>query len=82
MGLAYGDFQLLGFRSNSPSLAASLAGVNEEKAALPLDGVLNSHKPGAMISLGESDQIQRVLGVIWNPETDLLGFSHCTRVYT
>jgi len=27
-----------------------------------------------IVSLGESDQMQRVLGVIWNPETDCFGF--------
>ena len=89
-GLAYGDFPLVGFRSNSARLAASLTGANEGKAletvdmptgasppgsaAVPSDGDLSSHKLGAMISLGESDQMQRVLGVIWNPETDNLGF--------
>ena len=50
------------------------AGEGTSAWPLLLDGVSNSHKPDAMISLGESDQIQRVLGVIWNPETDLLGF--------
>ena len=87
-GLAYGDLPLVGFRSNCPRLACTLAAANEEKAAtavstpagagtpaaLSLDWASNSDKSGAMVLFDESNQMQRLLGVIWNSETDRLGF--------
>lgn len=48
--------------------------VESTPAALQVERPPVSGKPYGMVSLGESDLIHWVLGVIWNPETDPLGF--------